>query len=473
MRVKLLTGASKDGVNRRAKIVAAAGKLSRFPGKVTKVYASCTDPEKNKRFINRVISMGHESITDHDYLVFAIEDVSPIVEQILIEERIASFTIKSRREVDFSNAGYYVPDFRDSYREYDLLPNNYKLKRLYREHMKYLFNSYSELIEMGLKKEDARFVLPYSFHSNIIMGCDAHVLKNLIVRFTKGKESRIAELEELGNKLYDIMSEYIPYYEEVINNADMSSRDEVENFLEKYICDHNYEIPDKVKLISAPADADKEILVSSLMRVFNYPYDKALMYYNKILKDNVELQKELMRKILINGKEEFAQVNFRFDVPISLAVLTHLTRHRTHELMVPDFTSISDLTKYRIPPTLNAEQKAKFAEIYKRNNEMYLYFKEQGVCAEDLIYFLLAGTMVNVTTNMDGKTLSHIARLRICTKAQWEIRGILSEMRSLVLEKAPIYGSTLGPDCEIFLECHEGKESCGKVNVLKEKANAR
>lgn len=471
MKIRLLSGTSKARVDERVKVVAAAGKLSRFPGKVTEVYKSCTDAEKNKRFINRVISMGHESITDHDYLVFAIEDVSPIIEQILIEERISSFTIKSRREVDFSNAGYYVPTFRDE--NYNVLENNRELQKIYHEHMKYVFGVYSELIEMGLKKEDARFVLPYSFHSNIIMGCDAHVLKNLIVRFTKGKESKIAELKELGEKLYEIVCKYVPYYKDVIDNATVPELDEVEKFLEAYVDDYSYEVPKHVKLISAPADADKEILVSALMRVYNYPLDKALECYDRVIKDNKELQKELMRKILVNGGTEFNQVSFRFDVPISLAVLTHLTRHRTHELMVPDFVPIRDLTKYRVPPTLNKEQKDKFAEIYKKNNEMYLKFKKIGVCDEDLIYFYLAGTMINVTTNMDGKTLSHIARLRICTKAQWEIRNVVTEMRSLVLEKAPIYGSILGPDCEIFLECHEGKESCGKVNVLRERANAR
>ena len=471
MKIRLLSGTNKDQIINRVKIVAAAGKLSRFPGKVTAVYRSCTDFEKNKRFINRVISMGHESITDHDYLVLALEDVSPIIEQILIQERIVSFTIKSRREVDFSNAGYYVPTFRDE--NYNILSNNRTLQKMYHEHMKYVFGAYSELLEMGLKKEDARFVLPYSFHSNIIMGCDAHVLKNLIVRFTKGKESNIAELKELGEKLYEIVCKYVPYYKDVIDNATIPESDKVKNFLDNYIKDYRYEIPSKVRLISSTADADKEIMISSLMRVYNYSYDKALECYEKILKNDEKLQNELMREILINGGEEFKQVNFRFNVPISLAVLTHLTRHRTHELMVPDFVPIRDLTKYRVPPTLNEEEKKKFAEIYEKNNEMYMKFKELGVCDEDLIYFYLAGTMMNVTTNMDGKTLSHIARLRICTKAQWEIRNILTEMRSLVLEKAPIYGSTLGPDCEIFLECHEGKESCGKVNILREKKNAR
>ena len=57
--------------------------------------------------------MGHKSIIEHDYLVFALCDVTPIVEQTLIGYRLTSFTIKSRREVDFRTVGYYVPEFRN------------------------------------------------------------------------------------------------------------------------------------------------------------------------------------------------------------------------------------------------------------------------------------------------------------------------------------------------------------------------
>ncbi len=472
MKIQLLTGTSRERVAERLKIVATAGKLSRFPGKVTQVYRTSTDEEKNKRFINRVISMGHESITDHDYLVFAIEDVSPIIEQILIEERIASFTIKSRREVDFSASGYYTPVFRN--KKYDTIVNIRELEREYHQHMRYLFKSYSELLEMGVKKEDARFVLPYSFHSNIIMGCDAHVAKNLVVRFLKGKESKIAECHEFGEKLYEIFEKYIPYYKEVIDNTQVPTEDEVKKLLDKYINDYKYQILDRVELLSSSEDVDKQILISALMRVYGFDYSKAILYYNLKLVSNDELKKELMLKILTNGGTELKQVNFRFNVPLSLAVLTHLSRHRTHHLMVPDFAPMRDLNQYIVPPTLNNEQKQKYNEIFAKNQEMYSYFKLMGVCDEDLIYFYLAGTKLNVVTNMDGQTLAHIARLRICNKAQWEIRNAVKQMRSLVLKKAPIYGGVLGPDCEVFLECHEGKESCGKINVLREKSkNAR
>lgn len=465
MKVKLLSVTNKDRVEERIKVVATAGKLSRFPGTVTEVYDSCEDVAKNQRFIERVIGMGHESITDHDYLVFAIEDVSPIVEQILIEERFSSFTIKSRREVDFSNAGYYVPEFRDN--NHQVLANNKELQKMYMEHMKFLFNSYSELLELGIKKEDARFVLPYSFNSNIIMGIDAHVFKNLIVRLTKGKESNIAELRELGEKLYEIMEQYVPYLKNIIDKAEVPNKDLVGELLDDYIDNSTYEILGNVELLSASSDVDKQILLSALMRVYGFDYNKALAYYEKVLANDLELQKELMKKILVNGKDELKQVNFRFQVPISLAVLTHITRHRTHDLMVPDFVPVRDLTKYKTPASVSAKAKEKYDEIYRINQEMYEKFKNAGVCDEDLIYFYLAGNMLNIVTNMDGATLSHIARLRICTKAQWEIRGILTQMRELVKEVAPVYATILGPDCEVFRECHEGKESCGKIKVLK------
>ena len=465
MKVKLLSVTNKDRVEERIKVVATAGKLSRFPGTVTEVYDSCEDVAKNQRFIERVIGMGHESITDHDYLVFAIEDVSPIVEQILIEERFSSFTIKSRREVDFSNAGYYVPEFRDN--NHQVLANNKELQKMYMEHMKLLFNSYSDLLELGIKKEDARFVLPYSFNSNIIMGIDAHVFKNLIVRLTKGKESNIAELRELGEKLYEIMEQYVPYLKNIIDKAEVPNKDLVGELLDDYIDNSTYEILGNVELLSASSDVDKQILLSALMRVYGFDYNKALAYYEKVLANDLELQKELMKKILVNGKDELKQVNFRFQVPISLAVLTHITRHRTHDLMVPDFVPVRDLTKYKTPASVSAKAKEKYDEIYRINQEMYEKFKNAGVCDEDLIYFYLAGNMLNIVTNMDGATLSHIARLRICTKAQWEIRGILTQMRELVKEVAPVYATILGPDCEVFRECHEGKESCGKIKVLK------
>ena len=111
-------------VERKAEIVSTAGRLSRNPGTVFDVLGLSESKtlEQNLSFIKRVVGMGHDSITDHNYCVFAIKDVSPVIEQTIIAERFSSFTIKSRREVDFSKVGFYTPDFHD--KQGNLLDNN-------------------------------------------------------------------------------------------------------------------------------------------------------------------------------------------------------------------------------------------------------------------------------------------------------------------------------------------------------------
>ena len=145
MEVVLLGETSRKYMEKQAKIVATAAKLSRFDGNVLEIYENLTgNYEENVNFIKRVIKMGHDSIIDHDYVVFALKDVSMLVEQTIIKQRICSFTIKSRREVNFSNAGYYVPTFLDENNQ--VLSNEIELQNLYREHIDSLFQEYNTLI---------------------------------------------------------------------------------------------------------------------------------------------------------------------------------------------------------------------------------------------------------------------------------------------------------------------------------------
>ena len=61
----------------RAVMVAAAGGLSNFKGNVFEKISSvrAEDYDEIVAFIKRVLKQGHDSITDHDYLVIAIQDV--------------------------------------------------------------------------------------------------------------------------------------------------------------------------------------------------------------------------------------------------------------------------------------------------------------------------------------------------------------------------------------------------------------
>lgn len=501
MRVEFLGNGTKEEIEQRLQKVAAAGRLSRTSGKAYEVYEKCgeydyenyakaaikakdkgEDPktvnperytpyQKNLRYAKNVIGMGHGSIAEHDYIMLAIDDVSPIIEHTLIGSRLSSFTIKSRREVDFRTNGFYVPEFRD--KDGNVHPKNEELKAIYVEHMNFLFDEYGKLADSGMKLEDARYVLPYSFNSNIFMGMDARSFVRLTRYLLYGKVSNIQEAKALGEKFLEIIDEKIPYMSDEVRKNPKAGEDSFD-FLDEYKATpevyDNVKIHDKVKLTSSTPDADDMVLVSALKQRYQLSSEKAVKLLDKCSKEDPEFKDKLMKTIFTNEEHrELEQVNFSFDIPIPLAVRTHLERHRMHSLLSPDFVPLWDLTNYDVPPTLKEEQKEHYDMLFEKNRQMRDYFREQGVNENDLVYFYQAANKCNVSTNINGSALAWISRMRCCTKAQHAIRKIVNQMCDEVREVAPLIGSGLGATCDVFGYCNEGKESCGKILAKKMK----
>ena len=468
MKIELLGGYTKDELDSRIKKVAAAGKLSRYPGNVLEVLETCNDTEKNIKLIKRIIGMGHKSIIEHDYLVFALCDVTPIVEQTIIGNRLTSFTIKSRREVDFRNVGFYIPDFRD--KSLNIHKDNEKLKEKYITHMKYLFNTYGDIVDLGINKEDARFVLPYSYHSNIIMGLDARELEKLIISLVSGHLSKINDLKDFGNELLSITREYVPYLTDSIDKEMEKNTDDTSfKYLEDLCPRPEIKVIDKPKLISYTPDSDDVIINSSIM--YHYQCDKntANSIVEKAINKDSSFKEKFMNIILHkNESRELEQVQFTFQIPISLSILTHLTRHRTHSLLIPEFTPLWNFNNYVTPSTIstNVECLNLYKNAIQENIKMVDYFKSEGVIDEDLVHFYLGCQMLNVVTTLNARTAQWICRMRCCNKAQWQIRNIAKEIAKQINEVAPLLGKGLGPTCMTDLVCNEGKESCGLINTL-------
>ncbi len=466
MRIELLGGSTKEELESRIQRVAAAGKLSRFNGNVFEVLDSCNDFESNLKLIKRIIKMGHKSIIEHDYLVFALCDVTPIVEQTIIGNRLTSFTIKSRREVDFRTAGFYTPEFRNKNLEEH--EKNEELKKKYNEHMQYLFNTYGEIVDKDVNVEDARFILPYCFHSNIIMGLDGRELEKLVISLRNGRLSRIQELKELGDRLYEIIKEEVPYLKVSLKNVENKDENQFE-YIESISKRPEIKILDKPKILSYTPNADDVVIKSNIMYHYQCSEEKA----DEILKEMIKKDEHAREKIINNilhkeERRELEQVSFSFQIPISLSILTHLTRHRMHSLLVPEFIPMWDMKNYVTPVTIKNKANDLFQEAIEKNMKMFEEFKDAGVAEEDLIYFYVGAQMLNVVTTMSARTLQWILRLRCCNKAQWQIRFIAQEIARKVSEVAPLIGKGLGPTCITDRYCGEGRECCGLIDKLLE-----
>ena len=468
MKVELIGGCTKEELETRIQKVAAAGKLSRFPGNVFEVIESCDDYESNLKLIKRIIKMGHKSIIEHDYLVFAIKDVTPIVEQTIIGNRLTSFTIKSRREVDFRTAGFYIPEFRD--KNLEIHKDNEMLKEKFEKHCRMLFNTYGDIVDQGINVEDARFILPYCFHSNIIMGLNARELEKLVISLKFGYLSRVSELKELGNCLYDVIKEHIPYLVPNIKAQEVNDKSQFE-YLESMEERPEIKILDKANMISYTPNADDVVLESSIMYHYQCSKNQAKEILNNMTKKDKDAKEKLMQNILHKEeRRELEQVSFSFQIPISLSILTHLTRHRMHALLVPEFFPMWNMENYVVPLTIKPKEElsALFHKKVKENIKVFEEFKAAGVAEEDLIYFYIGAQMLNVVTTMNARNIQWVCKLRCCNKAQWQIRFIAQEMAKQVKEVAPLIGLGLGPTCVTDRYCGEGKECCGLIDSLLE-----
>lgn len=470
MQIKLINGDTKKEIEERARKVATAGQISHSDKSLFDLYESRFDYEDNLKAIGRIVGSGHESITEHDQLTFAITGVTPIIEQILIGQRLASFTIKSRRYVDFSNSGFYKPKF-------DYLSNKDDISKKYTEHMNYLFDTYSKIIEHDVPKEDARFVLPYCFHSEITMSINTRTLKKLIIYCTTSNISKIQEVKEFGLTLLEIAKEKVPYYSKIYSRIEDKIQEttyqEKLEFLNKY-CNKKVEIKKNPILISVHSDynqendsIDKTIIVSYIMNKYQLSFDKANKVFDK-LKDN---EKSDIIDVICTSNEqrELEQVSFRFEIPTTLAGLTHITRHRMHSLLIPDFLPMWDLNNYVIPETIKENCLDIYKEAYEKNILVCEELKKAGVKEEDLVYFYLSGNMLNITTNINGRELMTMSRLRCCKRAQWEVRELVTAMVEEVREKSNLFGDYLGAPCQIEGKCPEGKHSCGNPYVYRRK----
>lgn len=109
-------------------------------------------------FIRRLIKMGHVSPLEHASATFRIRNGSRAMTHQLVRHRLMSVSQQSQRYVDEQGFTYVVPES---------LPRQFVED--YHNDMSIIQQMYSKWRDRGLKKEDARFVLPNACTSEIVV----------------------------------------------------------------------------------------------------------------------------------------------------------------------------------------------------------------------------------------------------------------------------------------------------------------
>ena len=118
------------------------------------------DEERIASVLSTILTSGHLSTLEHASYTFAIDGVSRAMTHQLVRHRLASYNQQSQRYVAFSEEPSYV--MPESVAEAGAAE---KFDRAVRD----VWAAYRELVDAGVPKEDARYLLPNAAESKIVV----------------------------------------------------------------------------------------------------------------------------------------------------------------------------------------------------------------------------------------------------------------------------------------------------------------
>lgn len=423
------------------RIVSCGGRISTRPGTAVELYKKATDKQKNLNLVTKVVASGHKTILEHHYFNIAFNNVSIFTEQYLIEFRLASYTIKSGRYVNFSKAGFNLPDeFTD------------EQKSLIKTHYKKMFKLYDKFVSAGVPVEDARFILPYGLKTNIYMSCNARELVHVICTMIYGRGKHYSEIYELGMQL---KSQFDERYPGLIESNEKLYTEDLSNVITPSLsaCKNITYVNHTANLLTKTTGA-KETLDEYAKFC---GYDK--FDFATALKD------DKLSKLL----EHF---NYTFKVnDFALIILKHYTRHRMQALSTSPIFEMANINRFVMPETISSvpELKADFEKAIKDNRKLFNKLVAMNLNPYLAIYVTPHATAINFVTTINARELLHFCNLRTCNRAQWEIRNLATSMLKQLKLNDPEMFAGFGPSCFTFGVCPEGRLCCGKQAEMKEK----
>ncbi|HNU92536.1 MAG TPA: FAD-dependent thymidylate synthase [Spirochaetota bacterium] len=164
-------------------ITPRAEKLLEEAGRTCYLSFDKMDDTSESNFIRRCIKNGHHSILEHASASFRIRGASRAFTHQLVRHRLASFSQQSQRYVSEEEFNYVVPPD---------IQTNPEASALFDEFLENARLAYRRLREMGIKKEDARFVLPNALESEIVFSANFRELRHIFaLRCARGAQWEI------------------------------------------------------------------------------------------------------------------------------------------------------------------------------------------------------------------------------------------------------------------------------------------
>ncbi|MDL2263496.1 FAD-dependent thymidylate synthase [Synergistaceae bacterium OttesenSCG-928-I11] len=216
----------------------------------------------------------------------------------------------------------------------------------------------------------------------------------------------------------------------------------------------------EVKLIAATADATRVVAAAAKLC---YSASRASDLYDGLDADKV---KNFLRQLRSVGHmSPFEHASFTFAIDGLSRVASHqLVRHRIASFSQQSQRYVTMGAPCAVVPdeiAKNPEATALFERAANESHAAYERLVAMGVPKEDARFILPHGWETSLVMTMNARELNHFFALRLCRRAQWEIRCLARKMLALVRESSPELFDPTGPSCVAEGRCREA-HPCGQ-----------
>ena len=198
----------------------------------------------------------------------------------------------------------------------------------------------------------------------------------------------------------------------------------------------------------------------------------------------------------IGHESPIEHASFTFGIEgVSRSLLAQITRHRIASYSVQSQRYVREKQfEFVLPPAIAADEEAKAlfeadmaraqADYDALADRLSAKYKAEYLAAgveekkaardaekkaiEDARFVLPNACATKMIVTMNARSLYNFFAHRCCSRAQWEIRDLATEMLRLCREAAPELFAKAGPSC-LRGACTEGKMTCGRAAEVRER----
>ncbi len=150
-------------------------------------------------FIRARLRQGHLSLFEHAQLTFEISGISRACSHQLVRHRIASYSQMSQRYVGMEDIGFITPPS---------IAGQVAARKVFNEAIEAATSAYKALRELGVLKEDCRFILPIATETKLVMSMNIHALRKFFqTRLGGGAQW---EIRLLAERILEIAYKKVP-----------------------------------------------------------------------------------------------------------------------------------------------------------------------------------------------------------------------------------------------------------------------